>query len=239
MTIERAAKEYLNNFIFKEAKGIVQSGPFKGMVMLDQVSWSDGNLGTKVLGCYEQELHEAIENQVTRLSKLDRPAIILDIGCSEGYYAVGLARLLPDAKITAVDSNKDALRITHEAADANNVSIDHATTELFGPDFNTGYSPDLVICDCEGAEVDYLDPEKMPGLKQATMLVECHDTYDHLVTEPLGKRFGDTHEVFIIFEGSRNPNDFEMLRPMQSLMRWLAVCEGRPAIMHWLFMRPK
>lgn len=238
-SFERAAKEYLNTFIFKETKGLVQSGPFKGMLLLDEVSWSDGNLGTKVLGCYEQELHEAIEHEITRLAKLDRPAIILDIGCSEGYYAVGLARMLPTAEITAVDSSEDALRITLETADANHVLLHDLITELFGPDFNVGYSPDLVICDCEGAEIDYLDLEKFPGLKQATILVECHDAGDHLVTDPLGKRFGDTHDVYIIFEGPRNPNDFEMLRPMQSLMRWLAVSEGRPTMMHWLFMRPK
>jgi hypothetical protein len=239
MSIEKAAKQFINSVIYTHANGIVMSGPFKGMRLLEEISWDDGNLGSKVLGCYEQELHQVIEEEITRLEKLytDRgPPVILDIGCSEGYYAVGMARRLVDTKpsITVVDSSEDALRITHAAAEYNGVEIFQATTVLFGKDFNTGYRPDLVICDCEGGEIDYLDLEKFPGLQTAVIIVECHDT-----TQILVDRFAKTHEIWVVYEGARNPNQFEFLQRMDSLMRWLAVSEGRPCTMHWLLMRPR
>jgi precorrin-6B methylase 2 len=240
MSLERAAKEYLNKHIYERTNGVVQSGPFKGMVVLDEVCWSDGNLGTKVLGCYEQELHDAIEREIKRLSEIEHPCII-DYGCSEGYYTVGMARRLPNANVIGIDLAKEALRITQQAADFNEVSVellhtdDEACKGLLG-DVN----PDLIICDVEGAEIEYLDPEKWPVLKTVhTIIVECHDTETHQVTSVLGKRFSETHELWLATEAGRNPNEFEMLTPMPSIMRWLAVCEGRPAMMHWLVMLPK
>jgi hypothetical protein len=43
-------------------------------------------------GCYEHELHGEIEQLVTR--GFDA---VLNIGCGEGYYAIGLARRMPTA----------------------------------------------------------------------------------------------------------------------------------------------
>jgi hypothetical protein len=234
MSIERAAKEHLNDYIYKSVNGVVISGPFKGMRLIEEVSWEDGNLGTKVLGCYEQELHDTLELEIARLEKLDQP-IITDIGCSEGYYAVGLKLRLPNAIVMGIDISTEALRLTELSANANGVDVvtNKNIVEALA------YPINLVVCDCEGGEIDYLDPEKYPGLKTATIIVECHDTYNRPVTEPIGRRFQPTHEIWCITEASRNPNAFELLRPMNSLMRWLAVCEGRPVMMHWLVMRPR
>lgn len=231
--LEQAAKKYLNDYIYDCYKGIVMIGPFKGMKILKEMAWFDGNLGTKVLGCYEQELHEFIEDEINYLKKLGRPPIILDIGCSEGYYAVGMALRIPGAKVVAVDSSDEALRITQLAAKANDVVIETLK------DCPYDIKPDFVICDCEGGEMVYLDPDKFPGLRDATILVECHDMENTPATKTMGDRFKVTHNVWILFEGGRNPNQFDILGEFDSLMRWLAVSEGRPCIMHWLQMRVK
>jgi len=240
MSLERAAKEYLNNHIYKRTKGEVQSGPFKGMTILEECSWSDGNLGTKILGCYEQELHDAIEREIKRLSEINDPCII-DYGCSEGYYTVGMARRLPSARVIGIDLSREALRITAQNAECNGVFV-----EILHPDDTACKSllsdvePDLIICDVEGAEMEYLDPDKWPVLKKVhTLIIECHDREDHQVTEVLGKRFQDTHELWLATEAGRNPNEFQMLQYMPSIMRWLAVSEGRPMMMHWLVLLPK
>jgi len=238
LSLESAAKMYLNGLIYTSTNGIVVTGPFKGMKILTEVAWSDGNLGTKVLGCYEEELHGLLEEEIALLKGLDHPPIILDIGCSEGYYAVGMALRLPDAVVMGIDLSENALRITQMAADANDVVIG-TSVSLFNEDFNTGYRPDFVICDCEGGEMDYIDPEKFPGLKTATILVECHDTQNCPVTKTMADRFETTHQIYVVHEGSRDPNRFEMLTSLPSLMRWLAVSEGRPCMMHWLLMRPR
>jgi len=239
LTFESAAKLYINGLIYNSVKGVVITGPFKGMQLLEEVAWVDGNLGTKVLGCYEQELHGLLEEEIARLKSLDRPANILDIGCSEGYYAVGMALRLPDANVLAIDQSEDALRITQLAAEANEVSITTEKDFVFDDNFNTGYRPDFVICDCEGGEMYYLDPVKFPGLKETTILLECHDVKDRPVTNTMADRFDETHNIYVLTEGARDPNRFELLMQLPSLMRWLAISEGRPCMMHWLLMRPR
>jgi hypothetical protein len=65
----------------------VESGPFAGMKYLP--GFCEGIL-PKLLGSYEQELWPALHS----IASLPIQAVI-NIGCAEGYYAVGLARLLP------------------------------------------------------------------------------------------------------------------------------------------------
>jgi hypothetical protein len=40
-----------------------------------------------------------------------------------------------------------------------------------------------------------------------------------------------------VFEGPRDPNIYGLLRGMQSLDRWIMVCENRPCTMNWLVGR--
>lgn len=234
LSLEKAAKEYMTAVVMETYKGVVEIGPFKGMKMLEEIAWADGNLGTKVLGCYEQELHDFLEEEISRLRMLDRdtPLNILDIGCSEGYYAVGLALRLPEAKVIAVDTSEYALKITQMAAKLNEVML------YTSKDCPYDFKPDLVLCDCEGAEREYMDPEIFPGLKKATLIIECHDSPgDPIITETLGNRFDPTHEIWVVQESARDPNQFEALNRFDSLMRWVAVSEGRPCTMHWLIMK--
>ena len=77
----------ITNVLFNTQKGNVLSGPFAGMAMLPESSWGDGDLAPKLLGCYEAELHPAIAKAISR-----KPKNIVNIGCAEGYYAVGMAR---------------------------------------------------------------------------------------------------------------------------------------------------
>src|SRR5215813_4226420 len=76
--------------IFQKLGNRVLTGPFKGMIVTDQPNWDDGNSTLKLLGCYEHELWDAIELAITR-----KPSAVINIGCAEGYYAIGLARRLP------------------------------------------------------------------------------------------------------------------------------------------------
>lgn len=227
------AKKPINDWLYDQTKGIVQSGPFKGMLLPVEESWGDGNLSCKLLGCYEQELHDDIEREIARLSLLPEPQII-DIGCAEGYYAVGMARRLPKASVYAVDISKTALTVTEWAAGLNGAKV----TTNARPIGDIVLAPDLVIVDCEGAEVNYLGLDKWPSLAHATIIVECHGFEGNPITQTLEARFAGTHGIKNIIEGGRDPNQFVMLRGMHSLDRWLAVSEGRPCMMDWLVMRP-
>ncbi len=65
----------------------------------------------QMLGCYEQQLHPVWMNATRRGYEA-----ILNIGCAEGYYAVGLARLMKGARVIARDTNAAAQAAMAELA---------------------------------------------------------------------------------------------------------------------------
>lgn len=226
------AKRPINDYIVDKLGYVVYSGPFRGMKLLPDESWKDGSIGARILGCYEQELHGHVEREIERLTHLAKPKIV-NVGCAEGYYAVGLARRLPNAKVWAIDVSDEALRITEATAALNGVEV-----VMRKPVTEAMESPDLIVMDCEGFEGLYLDLEKFPDLKRCPIIVECHDSPELNLTELLRARFTPTHAVFQVDESWRNPNQFEILRFLHSLDRWAAVSEGRPCFMNWLVMVP-
>ena len=213
--------------------GTVISGPFAGMRLLPEASWRDGDLPPKILGCYEAELHPAVEKAVAR-----NPKVIINVGCAEGYYAVGMARLLPQGRIYAFDINPQAQDICKRAAIANQVGERVMVTgkcdvEALRPVIKqTGRC--LLVVDCEGAELELLDQARLPEISRCDMIVECHDCLNPLITQILKQRFSASHDIENISEGPRDPNQFASLRLWESLDRWLAIDEGRPSAMNWL-----
>jgi SAM-dependent methyltransferase len=223
----------ITNALYQTQGGNVLSGPFAGMSMLPDVSWGDGDLAPKLLGCYEAELHQAIAKAIAR-----EPKNVVNIGCAEGYYAVGMARALPQSRVFAFDTSTTAQAICGRAALANRVA---ARADVGGTctldtlrDIISKDDRTLLLVDCEGAELQLLDPGQVPGIQACDVIVECHDFLDSSITPTLRERFAATHDVEIVSEGPRNPNQFLSLQRWQSTDRWLAVNENRPMTMNWL-----
>ena len=169
--------------------GCVIDGPFRGMRYLD-LSYGSAYI-PKLLGCYELEVSEFV-----RSCCADPPDVVVDIGSAEGYYAVGMALCAPSAKVFTYDTSKVAHILTRRLARLNGVEdrmnirslCDHAAlTEVL----RTSTSP-LVVCDCEGCELDLMDPEQAPTLKHARLIVEVHSPE---ITASLLTRLARTHDV--------------------------------------------
>src|SRR5438094_9802013 len=69
----------------------VLNGPFRGLQYPSAEAICSAIL-PKLLGSYEKELHCTIE----RLCNTDC-SVVVDVGCAEGFYAVGFARRLKTA----------------------------------------------------------------------------------------------------------------------------------------------
>lgn len=234
----KAKRSEITAAIYSWAGGRVHSGPFRGMRILQKSSWGDGDTCSKILGVYESELHPCVDLW-TRI----QPDTVVNIGCAEGYYAVGLARILPDAVVYAFDIAPAAQDLCRGNATLNQVQDRVVVNgpcsakllgEIVGKSGRT-----VVVCDCEGGELELLDPVTIPGLVHCDILVECHDFVERAITQTLIERFKGSHRIDVIPEGARDPNSFTVLRRMSSLERWLAMCEFRPEFMNWLFMRPR
>jgi hypothetical protein len=230
-------RQYLAEMIFSATKGQVISGPFEGLQMVFEQSWIN-DLGSKLLGSYEEQLHEVILQ-----TKSAGYANVINVGCAEGYYAIGLARLLPNAKVFAFDIDEKAQLIVKDNARLNRV---HDRVRIGGKctarSLNKLLSDEhhsLIVMDVEGAEKDLLDPKKAPRLTHVDMLIECHDLIGETITELLEERFSSTHVISRIMDGPRNPHKYELLRPLPDLMKWNCLCENRQSTMNWLFLSAK
>jgi hypothetical protein len=223
----------ITNTLFQVHAGTVLSGPFAGMTVLPEASWFDGDLAAKLLGCYEAELHPIIAKAVFR-----NPEVVINIGCAEGYYAVGIARLLPQARVFGFEINPRGQDICHRTAVANDVSdrlivAGKCEIELLRP-LTEKTRLALLVVDCEGAELELLDQVHLPLLSHCDMIIECHDFVNPQITRILKQRFSKSHDVEEVFEGPRDPNQFDSLRGLESNDRWLTISEGRPMTMNWL-----
>jgi hypothetical protein len=212
----------------------VQSGPFQSMILPQDASWgSDGLLAPKVLGCYEAELHPAIERAIER-----QPEVVINVGCAEGFYAIGLARRLPEARVFAFDIDEAAHRVCLGAAAQNGVADRLQVAGLCEPqhlrDLVRGARRALIVMDCEGGERALLDAAVMGDLANADILVECHDFVDRAITPTLLPLLSEGREAAVVREGARDPASFPVLQRLGSLERWLTVCEFRPEVMSWL-----
>ncbi len=210
----------------------VRSGPFAGMLLGAQSS--EGCWVPKLLGTYEAELHPVLQ----AVSGRDYE-VILNIGCAEGYYAVGLARAFPSATIHAHDTDEEGQRRCVALAQANGVASRMTVGGTFSPEDFARFQGRraLVFCDIEGAEVDLLDPSLAPALRGMDLIVETHDVFREGASDALRARFAPSHHITTMRIGARDPSAFEELAGLEHLDQLLAVWEWRLPGNDWLFMK--
>ena len=105
----------IQNTLLKQQGTVVMQGPLAGMDFLPQSA--EGCHIAKLLGCYEQPLQPFIEEAIASAYPT-----ILNIGCAEGYYAVGMARRMPNTQVLAFDLNPKAQEVCTTLAQKNGVS---------------------------------------------------------------------------------------------------------------------
>jgi ribosomal protein L11 methylase PrmA len=233
-----ARRKELIPYVYAQTSGIVQTGPFRGMCITPKTMWGDGDTVSKLLGLYENELHSYLEQAV-----IANPDIVVNIGCAEGYYSIGLAQRLPKSTVLAVDMDARSKPIINDNATANNVknvsALTHCVDVAWLQDCCEKQLNPLLVFDCEGAELELLDPGKVTALSKCSVLVECHDCIIPGITETLIKRFEDTHNIELTSQTVKDAYQFEFLKTLSDCDKWALVHEGRPSAMTWLYMVPK
>lgn len=217
----------------------IMAGPFAKIRYLPHAFGSA--LFPKISGTYERELFDTLE-------KLDGdpPAVLVNLGCAEGYYAVCLARRWQGLRVIALDIDREARVACRSLAKLNQLA-DIECPE--NPDFKEAVeraleteSNVLVLADCEGAEKELLDPVKIPLLRSCKIIVETHEIFVPGIRELLVERFESSHSCAEIFARPRTLEDFPETLDRSVLTEKQALAymhEGRDPNQTWLIFEPQ
>lgn len=183
----------------------VLNGPFKGMKYPRLISFGSV-LPSKLLGSYEDELHPLLY----RISKKNYYSI-LDIGCAEGYYAVGFSKLFPKSKIVAFDTDQNAIDFCKEFAQKNNVLSQISFGQFCDEHTLKDYDftkKSLILSDCEGYEMNLFTKDNIGNLSKCDVLIEVHDEFDSRIADYLLDVFSSSHKLEIISSKLKSVKDY-------------------------------
>lgn len=224
----------IDNTLVAREGSVVLDGPFKGMEY--PVRAAEGARAARLLGTYEASLEPVIEAIISRGYKT-----VIDIGCAEGYYAVGLAHRMPGARVLARDVSQTAQALCRGLAEANGVT---QRVEVGGLWTHADFAvcadgSSVIICDIEGAEAELLDPDLAPQLTRTDILVEVHEGMRPGLLAMLKARFKDTHRITQLDRTLRPDRLPGWSETLSDLDRLLFLWEWRASPTPWLWMEAK
>jgi hypothetical protein len=214
----------------------VRRGPFAGMRYLPGQEHISGHLIAKLIGSYERQLYPWMLDEWIA----HEPELVIDVGCAEGFYAVGLARALPAARVLAYDTLERAQGECAELARLNGVEDRVVIGGLCTPQMLAELAPAKValLSDCEGYERTLLDPRLAPNLRGWSIIVEQHDNIEPGVSETIARRFSESHEIEVIHYEHPDSMVLPELDWLDESARRLVLRE-RPLPMSWALLRPR
>lgn len=220
----------------------VKYGHFQGM-KYPELEGVGSELFPKLLGCYELELNDWLER--IKENEYDK---IINIGCAEGYYAVGLGRMFPKSSIYAYDLAERARVLCKEMGAMNGIGdrlqvFSKCTANTLKKlDFG---KRSLIVCDCEGFEIELFKKEVMENIANCDVLIELHDFINPAISETMLPLFEETHNLEIyrsmddelkIIQLSEN---YQELKFLTTYEKKIALGELRPTTMEWAFLTTK
>ena len=219
---------------------VTHEGPFKGLVYPSMKSVGS-SLYPKIIGSYEKELWPILND-----IKSNNYSEIIDIGCAEGYYAIGFAKMFNNAIINAFDISKVARELCREMAIVNNVSqrvnIHSQCTSEILKKFNFN-GKGLIVSDCEGFEKNVFNKENVNNLKRCDLIIETHDFLDINISSTIKDLFEKSHDLISVksiddIEKALTYN-FKILENLSLEDKLMYLSEHRPSIMEWVICKSK
>ena len=215
--------EVLCRLLLERTQGKVFAGPFAEMRLVPGCHLTTRPLW--IVGCYEKEIHDSLNYVISRA-----PRRVIDIGSGYGYYLVGMALHLPEAVVVGFEARSEghweqALQLARaNQVEGRVVQKGKCTVaELRGECIQDSF----VLCDCEGAELELLDPVQVPSLRSCMVVCELHDCIVPGLTGRVVSRFKESHEISILPELPRQPDEYRILRRLTRWQREVSVMETR------------
>jgi precorrin-6B methylase 2 len=230
---------YIENFSFKifilfNSKNIF-SGKFKNLKFYNNVRGSE--FKPKYFGTYEDELNEYFQDFVG--SKL------IDIGCDDGYYSIGLLKNNFVSKVYAFEFNNTSItnckkNIVLNNLNKNNIILVEKVVQNFNS-ISTYLNRDdkfLIKSDIEGGEYDLFSDDMIKNLYyyNCNLIIETH--INEKLEQDLIKRFEDNKFFVKIVNRNNNKNYLQKYSNVNFILtmlfrkHWLN--EHRPKFNRWI-----
>lgn len=223
---------------------VVSDGPFRGMRLpYPEPVRAPGELFTQsrviaglIAGSFEAELHPHIETASAKTYE-----IVVNVGCGEGYYAVGCALRMRAARVFAYDIDPIQRRACRVLARLNEVEDRIAIGDACSVQDLARFRDKrtLVICDIEGGELELLDPERIPALRGYDLIVELHEVFAKGTVEKFLRHFEDSHELTLVRNGNRRVELPALVSNLSSVEAAAATCDFRLGPTPWAVLIAK
>jgi hypothetical protein len=165
--------------------------------------------------------------------------MFVNVGAAEGYFAVGVAMRSPSTKVYAYELDRTGRRLMGLLAAANNCAV--TVLGKCDPDALNRLPAEndvMLWVDVEGYEKELLNPERVPMLRRATILVEQHPDVDPALPEVLERRFAETHRAEVYGWKPRRREDFRALDSLSDNDAALVLLERLTSEQHWALYLP-
>jgi len=154
----------------------VAYGLFTGLKFVENSHWGAADKGTMILGLYEQELLNELENVPVKFD------IFVDLGAADGYYGIGVLINQRFKKSYCYEITEHGREVIAETASANNV-LDkvvirgEATKNISLEIPEHDLSKAVLFVDIEGGEFDFFDSDVFDQFKKSIIFVELHNWF--------------------------------------------------------------
>ncbi|MEO6406655.1 MAG: hypothetical protein ABIY51_16350 [Ferruginibacter sp.] len=245
--IKASRSDYINREIKETSEKIAENifdskivlhGPFKGMVYA-KARGQGSSYYAKLLGSYEKEIHPFIFTAFDNLY-----VSIINIGCDDGYYAIGLASHFKNIPVHAFDTNPKALWNAKHLAAENNVEtylhFSGTFTNSMTNDFSKGRS--LFIVDCEGDEINIFTKTNAANFQTSDLLIELHLHLNPSAVFYFTSLFSASHHIEIVDSVPDHLKamhyNYPEIKDLDYKTR-LFIVEEREVFMQWIFLTAK
>lgn len=227
--------------LFSKNNGVVQRGVFKGLVLDGRSNISQGPLGLKIYGLFEQEVVKQIEKHAPY-------SFVVNIGAADGYFSLGMVKSGLAKQSICFEITQKGREAIHRNTRINQVEDQVVVYGKADQNINTflnqaNYHPDrsLVLCDIEGGEFNLFTDRFFKAIQGAFVIIELHDRIFMDSTDPRKKIManippGYHHEIIC-----STPPKWSGIADIEALSdndRALVTSEGRNLIGEWLVLTP-
>lgn len=179
--------------LFKDK--VILNGIFKGL-FYGEINEEGSSIYSKLLGSFESEISADLR------SLLEKDyAYAVNVGCAEGYYAVGMAYYKPGLMVKAFDISERARTLCKQLAIYNKVEKQIMIGGSFSVeklnDMNK-YTRALFIADCEGCEAAIINKDLTDAFPNFDYIIELHYHVVPAILEKLSALLNKTHTIKLV-----------------------------------------